>query len=84
MKKRILVSRTVVDQNHTTGSSDHVFTVIDADGNEYKASNIIILGSSELKYDHEGTPGNRVWIETFAKVVLKDGSDTAHNIVASI
>ncbi len=83
-KKRILVSRVVVDKNLNTGSADPVFTVIDQDGNEYRASNIIVLGSSEIKYDPEGGEGNRVWIETFGKVVLKDGSGTDHKIVATI
>jgi uncharacterized protein YrzB (UPF0473 family) len=85
-KKRILVSRMAVDHNRDTGALDPVFTIIDQDGNEYKASNISVLGSSEIKYNPEGTDGNRVWIETFAKVILKDGtsSDSAHKIVASI
>ena len=83
-KKRILVSRAVVDNNCNTGSSDPVFIVVDQDGNEYKASNIIVLGSSEIKYDPEGGEGNRVWIETFATVVLKHGSGTDHKIVATV
>lgn len=83
-KKRILVSRAVVDHNHNTGSAEPVFTIVDEDGNEYRASNIIVLGSSEIKYNPEGSEGNRVWIETFATVVLKDGSGTDHKIVATI
>jgi hypothetical protein len=70
--KRILVSRSVVDHNTETGDSKQVFTVVDAEGNQHRSSSIIILGPSAVRYDRDGGPGNRVWIETFDKVVLRD------------
>lgn len=73
MKKRIFVSRLVVDQNQQIGTNDPVFTIINADGTEYKSSNITILGPCEVKYDRDGGDGMRVWIETFDKVIVKDG-----------
>lgn len=80
-----------MDNNHNTGSADPVFTVIDEDGNEYKASDLIVLGTSAFKYNSDGAEGNRVWIETFAKVVLKDvkvilkdGSETTHAVMVTI
>lgn len=75
-KKKILVSRTIVDQNKNTGGIDPVFTVIDHDGTEYKTSDIVILGASAIKYDPTAEPGQRVWIETFSKIVMYNGTDT--------
>lgn len=78
--KKILVHRSAVDHNQETGKSDPVFTVIDSSGIEYKSSSVIVLGSCEIKYDREGGEGMRVWIETFSKVVMKDGTDIKTNL----
>lgn len=84
-RKTILVSRLVVDHNRNTGEVDPVFTVIDQDGTEYKTSNILILGSSEVKYDPMGEEGKRVWIETFSKVVINElDLESGHPTMATI
>lgn len=84
--RKILVHRGIVDHNTNTGDSDPVFTVIAADGTEYHTSSITILGPCEIKYDRDGPEGMRVWIETFDKVIAKDGTDTESGrpIMASI
>lgn len=80
MKARILVSRKAVDQNRSTGSKEPVFTIVYADGNEQKSSDIIILGPCAVKYDPTADEGKRVWIETFDRIVLKDdGSVTGQS-----
>lgn len=74
--RTILVNRNIVEQNHQTGGSDHVFTVIDDQGKEHHASSIMLTGAAELKYDKSRCDGRRVWIETYDKVILKYAMDS--------
>ena len=73
MQTKILVSRTAVDHNRATGTNDPVFTIIYPDGTVANSSDILMLGTCALRYDPAAEEGRRVWIETFDKVVLRDG-----------
>jgi hypothetical protein len=71
--KKIYVSRDAVEANHRDPEADEkVFKVIDDDG-EHWTNSIIILGAVEIRYDRTAGEGLRVWIETYDKVVMKDG-----------
>ncbi len=81
--KKIFASRVTVDANHGKDEIDPVFTVLTVDGAEHRSNSLIVLGPSEFRYDHNGPIGKRVWIETYAKVVLK-GSDPDEPILESV
>lgn len=85
-KKTIIVSRSIVDQNHNMGSFDPVFTITDSSGEQYKSSDILIMGPCSLQYDPAAPEGQRVWIETFSKIITKNGidSETGNPIMAAI
>jgi hypothetical protein len=76
MKKKIFVSRSVVDYNENNGEDNPVFIIIKSDGTEYKSSNMLILGSCELKYDRKAEQGMRVWIETMGRIIVNNGTDS--------
>lgn len=73
--KKIFVHRAVVEHNHEAGTSNPVFTVWDGE-QEHHSNSIILLGPCEIKYDPTGTQGNRIWIETYDKVILKYALDS--------
>ena len=71
--KKIYVSRMSVDANADDQEADaKVFKVVDEDG-EHWVNSIIVFGAVEMRYDRTAGPGQRVWIETWDKVVMKDG-----------
>jgi len=72
---KIFVSRPSVEANHQTGSYDPVFTIREPDGTEHHTNSIIILGPSEIRYDATGAEGSRIWIETYDRVIMKNGSN---------
>lgn len=72
--KKIYASRINVDANAQNGTTEPVFRV-HVDEMHYHTNSVIVLGPSELRYDPEAPIGNRVWIETFSRLILKDGKD---------
>jgi hypothetical protein len=76
MLRRVYVVRSTVEFNSETGSAEPVFMMLDQDDREYRGSNVIFDGPATLRYDPSQAYGKRVWIETFGKVILSDGSAT--------
>jgi hypothetical protein len=72
-RRVVLVDRARVEQNELSGRNDPVFTVIDEYGQHYFGTHVTFLGPTELKYSQTKPFGARVWIETFASVIVKNG-----------
>jgi hypothetical protein len=74
MKTIIHVNQHVIKANAKNGMNDPVLTIKTYKDNRY-AHEVEILGSSKIVYsaDKPLSCGARVWIETMADVVIKEG-----------
>ena len=73
---QVFVSRQIVERNDATGSCEPVFSVVGPDGAEYPGTEVIYTGPSASKYDRNKPVGRRIWIETFEKVIVVNGTDS--------